>query len=378
MKKTIFLLLALLLAVSAQAQKMHAFIFANTFNRSIGTSVTHDFENIKIEFKTISQYIGYELVTHYYSGSSFSLRNLQLELQNFQCSPQDVVVFYYSGHGIRAFNDQSKFPRMVMVSNEPVTTTDCFPLSDVRNSLIRRNPRLTVILGDLCNSIDSGFVASPGRISKGATILSKEPRSVYSDLFLKMKGTVVACSSQLGETSAAYPSGGLFTLAFKQALQTMVSGNNQASWNSLLSLSKSLTANTSRQKQNPYYEINLVEATANEPSTSQNTAPANAPFTTTASNDQIETALISIGCEKNENSRISAIPSTLRTFFASENAKIEVVGRDGETVVGTYRAADYLEQLSIAYKLVNVVRVNEKLDSKGKIVYLKLHEMYNP
>lgn len=82
--------------------------------------------------------------------------------------------------------------------------------------------------------------------------------------------------------------------------------------------------------------------------------------------------------KKNENSRISAIPSTLRTFFASENAKIEVVGRDGETVVGTYRAADYLEQLSIAYKLVNVVRVNEKLDSKGKIVYLKLHEMYNP
>ena len=75
-------------------------------------------------------------------------------------------------------------------------------------------------------------------------------------------------------------------------------------------------------------------------------------------------------------SRINLIKSTLNKFFASPKAKVEVIGRDGETVVTTKYAEDYLDYLSIAHNLVNVVKVSASTSSDGRVTSLKVHEMY--
>lgn len=387
-KKFIAIILwGFILVHPTNSQTLHAIIFANTkcpgensSSMGIGPSVTCDYQRMKIEFETMASFLNYKKDFQWYEGSPshFCRTNLESALNNLSCGKDDIVIFYCSGHGGRSPQEtQDPFPWMQLVVDPyhtPWAASHYFSLSQVLKKIKAKQPRLSIVLGDLCNSLSNAIPQKEIPEMKGATKISKAPCDFYKDLFLKVKGSIIASSSKPGETSAAYEDGGAFTICFTEALQIMVSNNMKPDWNILLNNAKLRTSNMTDGEQNPIFETNLQKV-SDMPTI--HTIDQGLQTTQPENYSNIDEYLTAIGSSNTPiKERISLVNTTLNKFFASPQAKIEVVGKDGKTIVSTKYAAMYLNNLSITRNLVKVIAVNQSESNKGKLTYLKVHEMY--
>lgn len=375
-----------IMIIPANSQTLHAIIFANTKcpgekpgSMGIGPSVTCDYQRMKIEFETMASFLNYKKDFQWYEGSpsNFCRTKLETALNNLSCGNDDIVIFYYSGHGGRSPQEkQDQFPWMQLVVDPyrtPWNASQYYSLSQVLNRIKAKRPRLTIVLGDLCNSLSNAIPQKDVPEMKGATKMSKAPCDFYRDLFLKVKGSIIASSSKPGETSAACEEGGAFTICFTEALQIMVSNNMEPDWNILLEGAKRRTSKSTEGRQNPVYETQL-QAVSDIPNTSTN---GQQPSSTINEEGDIACYLTAIGSSTTSiKDRINLVNQTLSKFFSTPQAKVEIVGRDGKTVVATKYASTYLNNLSIARNLVKVMNVDQTAGSNGKLTYLKVHEMY--
>lgn len=393
--KRIFLLslMNLLIGLSANAQTLHAIIFANTKspgdpNRpgdvGIGPSVTVDLERMSLEMTTIASFINYNLKKYYYydTPDRFSRNSLLNVLNNLSCGKDDIVFFYYSGHGGRYANEESDYPEMILrVPYGSATSDEVYPLYDVYKKVMSKSPRLTIVLGDLCNSVWKDAYKDYSS-SKGASVKSTPVCDIYKNLFLNVKGGVIATSSKPGQTSGALLDiGGLFTASFLDCLGLAVNQEINVSWDILLEAAKSVVQkrawpDDNGELQTPVYST--VDLTISDPPTTsvaQHTQTTSNDAQTTAK-DNLADALTLIANDRNElKVRISNISSILSRYF-NPQAKVQVVGRDCKTIVNTTMVGNYLNYLSIATKMEQVMVIDEKKDANGKITYLKVHEMH--
>lgn len=104
------LALCMLHAGEAFSQSLHAIVFADTNDPSIGSGDKQDFVNMTMEMSTIASATGLHLEKYFYSGFNCSKSNLMGVLDRLQTSSGDVVMFYYSGHGTRSVQDESDYP----------------------------------------------------------------------------------------------------------------------------------------------------------------------------------------------------------------------------------------------------------------------------
>lgn len=399
MKNFILAILLLYMPISAIGQTFHAIIFANTKSpgdpnnpedTGIGPSVMVDFQRMSLEMTTIAKSIGYTLKKYYYydTPEKFSRNSLEHVLTNLKCSPNDIVFFFYSGHGGRAVNEQTDFPEMVLkVPYGAANISQLYPLYNVYTRLKSKSPRLTIVVGDLCNSTIKGLYRNSDN-SKGATILSKGTCDVYKNLFLNVKGGLIAASSKPGETSGCaieringefVQAGGYLTCTFLDVLQYCVSQGRDVSWNELLDNAIALTREYTDNKQTPIYlpELSVVPApstTDATDSTPQMPTPSNDD--TTNQQDNLAYALSMVGNQNvSKLDRIRDI-SNAKKYFASTQTHVQVVGFDNNTVVNTCSATEYLNYLSIATNMESVVVLDTKKDASGKITYAKVHEIH--
>lgn len=397
MKKKIilFALLSVMGLSMAKGQTLHAIIFANTdcpgnpadpTDQGIGPSVENDFYCMKIEMSTIATFIGYSLDLNTFTGSqeNFCRRNLESVINNLECGKDDIVFFYYSGHGSRSVKEKTDFPQMNLVVDPYRTRVEeqeaNYPIYNVLQRIREKNPRLTIVMGDLCNSVANWVTpkeASPA--SKGPTIKSDAPCRFYKELFLGVKGYLIASSSQPGETSLGYDDGGAFTKSFRSVLQLMVTDNMSPDWNLLMNKSIDATREMTRNRQTPIYEPGLQKIDPTDVEVQEQPVVTAQEENVTADNEvEIGKYLTAIGSEANsESMRIKLSDNALARLFASPKVKVEVVGRDGKTIVSTKIAGSYLGWLSITTGLEQVMVVDSKVDASNKLTYLKVHEMYN-
>lgn len=398
MKKILILIsLCLLVVAPVCSQTLHAIIFANTKSpgnpndprdTGIGPSVTVDFERMGIEMTSISSFIGYNLKKYYYYDTQerFSRKSLLNVLNNLACGKDDIVFFYYSGHGLRAENEETQYPEMVLkVPYGPASVHELYPLYDVYKKIKEKHPRLTIVMGDLCNSTIKGFYRSTDT-AKGASVKSSTACDVYKNLFLNVKGGLIATSSKPGQTSgcAFYKdgtqAGGIFTVGFLECLGACVSQGQAVNWDTLLEGATAFSIKISEgmgNKQTPVYSTkDLVVAEAPLQSSTQSQPPTS-DDTQTMEQDDVAGALSSIANDQNSRmSRIKNIQPTLSRYFASSQSMIQVVGRDSKTIVNTTTASSYLNYLSIATNMEQVMVIEEKKNDNGRISYLKVHEMH--
>lgn len=369
MKIIVLFIFACIASLQTYGQTFHAIIFANTKNPGIGESVVEDYQKMRIEFKSIANFIGYNYKSYEFKDENFNRNNLERTINNLSCSPDDIVFFYYSGHGGRSSRDRTEYPQMLLLVDERQggdERTDMYPIFNVKERIKEKNPRLTIVMGDLCNSIPEGDWITPKSIGTGPTMKTSVKSQFYKDLFFNMKGDIIVSSSKPGETSAAYPFGGAYTHAFLYVLQSMVSNNLDANWNTLLEVTRRYTADN--YKQTPIFQINVKEeGNQVQPVTHEQEF----------SSDDLEGGLTLLGrSSTNQLVRIRLIDKILSQYFSSPNVKVEVVGKDGKTIVSTKYANDYLNYLSIARNLEQVIEVDAKRDTGGRLTYLKVHEMY--
>lgn len=397
------------------AQTFHAIIFADTTDPSIGEGDKNDFINMSMEFSTIAAATGMQLKTYYYKDERCSHDNLVELLSTMQTKPEDIIFFYYSGHGTRSSNDDSDFPQMCLASRYD---SHFYPLEKTLAKLASLPSRLRIVLGDCCNSVVEG-VTPKDYASKGVTVLTKEPVNAYRSLFCNLRGNVIASGSQRGEASLTMTFGGrprgVFTKNFLDVLQEVAKDGLDVAWDDIMRNTQKKTQEMTRDygEHTPVYVVKINEGTEEE-EVKNDEAPQNTTVITdaqqeelgsqsatvqeassTASNQDSETntqpapqavdntpsaveVFTYIANEKCDiDKRIALMPKALKAYFSTPSAKVEVVGRNGITIVATEKAEDFLLRLSTSHRLINIAEVDSNTDADGKYTYLKVHEIYS-
>lgn len=242
------------------AATLHAIFVIDTGDKNIGSMVARDLGIVGDEVQRVSLETGLALNDRVYKGADFTIENVKGAIQSVAPGPDDVIFFYYSGHGFRTPPKKSDWPYFFFHSDRTID------FGWVTDTLKAKEARLVIALVDACNNVASVQVREE---QKGGADAGAKAADGYKKLFLRHKGYVAGASSIPGETSTATSSGSLFTLSFLKALRDEI-GQQEPSWDSLMKVaagSRLTHQSTSGQSysQKPFYAMSVSRIAAVPP-----------------------------------------------------------------------------------------------------------------
>lgn len=397
MKKILSIVLLCIACMTANAQGViRSIIFADNNDSRIGKGVQCNLDGILEEIDIISSCTGIDAAAPIvYEQFKCSPGNLRQCIKNFKCGTNDIVLFFYFGHGMRSKSDKSEFPQMCL-GTDFSRQNEWIPLEDVKNVIQKQNPRFLLVFGDLCNSSDYGVSPKYGVLtSAGPSEINSKMNEAMKRLFVNCRGTVIACGSKAHEASwydnRYTVGGGFFTMAFMAELEDYTMKNANADWNTLMSKVQSSVLNRTKKYrqedsdftlQTPHFRVNV---TYNGSTTQQNTTMKDKQITedNNRNNPQINIdkkdlhdALVEIANENNSPSARLSLRQSVLSRFANGSVIVDLMGRNGTFTVSSEKASDFIDRISTAFYLKNISILECQKDSNGKVTYLKVHEIY--
>lgn len=251
--------------------KLHFIMVANTEDPRIGASVKKDVTNIYSEIKDVATFLKLPLNMVEISGTKFGKESVETAINNLKPGPDDIVIFYYSGHGYA--NDQQSAQTYPQFDLRQSRFDDIYVatlnVAEVASRIKAKNARLNIIISDCCNS-SLGTLKPEGKSFALTTksLLSWD-RSFCSSLFMNSRGTVLATAAKKGQYAYGNSDvGGYFTSNLVTAMEKYLSKFQSAAptWDKIiaeaqtttvsLSLTNLCTAATSC-RQDPVYNVDV-------------------------------------------------------------------------------------------------------------------------
>lgn len=230
---------------------MHLFVVANTAVGDIGQSCEIDKRNFISEFEGVGEALGINVETYVVEDDNYSKSTVLSTLDRIQPDDDDIILFFYTGHGFR-WNDQTdRYPYLDLRENsyQPINDQTSMSFSSLYQSLVAKGARLTVVLSNCCNSnvginqmTSSTFLVTMSNQNYELENLSK--------LLLESSGSVLATAASPNEYAwCNTANGGFFTNSFLQAFRQEISvlNNDEVDWDGIL---QNAIAST-RQKTSP-------------------------------------------------------------------------------------------------------------------------------
>ncbi|MDQ1089710.1 caspase family protein [Siphonobacter sp. SORGH_AS_1065] len=234
--KRLFLLLFWCIAQTIQAQTLHAVFVADTKDESLATACERDLEVMHRQLAQAASAMSYRLNDQTISRDLFTTQQLAQVLDKLQVESQDVVFFYYTGHGYNLSGRQDVFP-ILHIQKDENQLKDNPALRDIHAILKKKNARLCITLGDCCNQISHntrGMIGRKPAIGE-LTLTNDSLNAAYRKLFLETSGDVLITSSKPPQNSFAHPdSGSYYTRVFDEALELASRYNRDITWETLL------------------------------------------------------------------------------------------------------------------------------------------------
>lgn len=379
MKRLSIMLLTCICVIQfANAQKLHKIIFTATDDRKIGSSVKVDNDRANDEIDAIAGYIGYEVIDYVYNSNKCTKQNLLKVLNGLNCSSQDIVFFYYSGHGVHPDGArEDKFPQMCLNTN---IESLFVPVRQVEEIIRSKGPRLRIIITDCCNNVNSSVtVKSLIDSGKGATIVKGNVADNYRRLFVNARGKVMATSSKLEQTSGcAYyqdgsDAGGIYSCFFWDILLKYCEETNAPTWNTIINTTKSEVSKFTKQEQIPDDALDVtgdVGSVANSGTIPPTPTPSPSPSNATTSD--LSQALAQL-LTYDTDTRLAKINGILQSCFHGDGTVV-TVGRNLKTIVEFENAATFLRRIATNKNILKINIIKEETDQNGK-PYITVHEM---
>lgn len=369
MRKGLLLIISLLIAVSVQSQTFHAVIFADTYDEVIGESCLHDYEGMEVSFATMARASSMQLKSYAYRDYQFTRDNLNRIIEEIQCGPDDVIFFYYSGHGVRAEAERSQWPQLCFGHEEEgiiyKKEGDFLPMEQLQVDLNKKNARLCVLMADCCNEVIPGLKSKP--VSRGGATLFTKPENaykVYQQFFREVKGSVMVTSSSPGEQALGDEDGGYFTNAFLEEFSNAVNSGTAVNWEGLLRNSAKTTHSMVTNPDKMYF-----------PQFQVSVAPYQMPPLVAKQTPDLGDQVAGLTNKKVSTSeRVKKIDPVYSELFAS-GALVEVYAQSG-VLLEREEAKDFLKRIVLSRKLVDVVTLDIEQNDQGKVQLLKVHEIY--
>ncbi len=395
MKKLSIIILLMLgtYAMQVNAKTIHWLTFIDTTDKYVGEI---DQNTRKILYArwidlvnaTLSEQ-GYNVNIIDVYGSKTSPENCKNIVNDLDCGSEDIVMFYYVGHGTENSNT-SKYPLMHMAQSN---VNKFVPLSWVHNTLKKKGARLTITIGMCCNARQG----APGRIAPtfttnyGNSYVDQEMSESIKKMFLNYKGDMIITSASPAESSWACDSNigptDFFTLNLLIQFNNVLPDKSNPDWESMMREIKQSVYDDVRghegiqrqspgSTQTPIWDSNL--SAANRPTKTKPTPPTETPTPkddkTIMKTDLGRVLSFISSTNVDELQRISAIEK-IKPAFAS-NLTVRIMSQDGNVVVDREPISTFLGRIATSRLLMNVSVVDFNVNQNGQISSLRVREVY--
>lgn len=214
----------------SMAQRVHAVLVAHTLDPTIGTGAAESKTNIASFLENVKTLTGLDVASTEVDGSNFNCQSIIEAISSLNVSANDVVFFYYAGHGFRRDSSQTQFPEFYCSAPGEATET----LSQAVDSIRAKQPRLIIAIADACNKITE----PPPQAAAQAPGREVDRKRALLHLFKDYRGTLIMSGAIPGEYSwymtAGSSLGGFFTNQLLEAISQNInrSGPN-VSWEAI-------------------------------------------------------------------------------------------------------------------------------------------------
>ena len=132
--------MATAIAQTSSAQTLHALVAGCTNDPSIGKGAKQNVADVSNLLQSAAAAMDCEFDFEVFEDPQCTKANVINWINNLDIEKDDVVVFFYSGHGGRALNDSDPFPQMCM--NNPRRQDLFMPVAQVDKLIAAKSPRL--------------------------------------------------------------------------------------------------------------------------------------------------------------------------------------------------------------------------------------------
>lgn len=226
--------------------KLHLLVVANTFDDSIGKACQKDMARAIKFFSGIKDFLGIKFEFDTVSGKKYNRKNLENGIKNLaNAAPNDIIVFYYSGHGFRQKGDTRRPPYIDLRPNydENPNNLNSMSIADIYQTISAMPARFKLVLSDCCNDLSKTYnaKAKPPGNTKGNLSWSTQN---CADLFLNAKrSSILATAAEPGQLATCNDNfGGFFSYSFLNAIENQLNYfKSNPTWEKIITDTKSNT-----------------------------------------------------------------------------------------------------------------------------------------
>ncbi len=225
---------------------MHLIILANTLDSAIGKTCNIDMYNVTALFTDLSEQMGITIDRQYIYGKSFSIKSLNDALDKLKPKPNDMVIFYYSGHGFRYPQTKTKYPNIDLTTSLKQPLEGNFlNMEDIYKRIVAKGARLNLVFSDCCNEKLGALKPSGPELiatkSPGRRLSIDNCKALF---FSPNKFSLLATAADVNQYASGNPSvGGFFSWHLKSSLEMHTSKlKTNVSWLQVLNEARINTA----------------------------------------------------------------------------------------------------------------------------------------
>lgn len=401
MKKFFLFVLISLVALASNAQTIHWLTFIDTKDPNVGSL---DITGRNVLYNHFVHVVnaaltekGYNSVIHDIYGTELSPQRCIKEVKDLKCKPEDIIVFYYIGHGTHAIGEDNPYPQMLLGSTNE---EEFVPLKWVHNELSSKGGRLTVSIGMCCNVLQPVTPKSAPNyaVNYGNISLTDTERDAIQRMFLSYKGNFLLSSASVGQSSLGGPTPlgdmDLFTAVMVSFFEDMAY-DGALDWNDLFTEVRNVVHNVTGGRQTPFWENNLSPAKivdskkTEEPNTkSAESKGSNNENTVTSSKKSSTLNLDDSNAVSNYLSDFFDYIIDTRNKFGdrvnkaeelknlfSNGAVVRMLPQDGNTIIDRENIESFLGRISTSRLIIKIAPIQYKHNGT-KITELRVKEMY--
>lgn len=216
----------------AYGRTLHLVMVAATSDSKLGSFAKRDLEKMTYIFTVMQRGLGYKMDSTVLRDSLYTREKVAQTIKELKADSNDVIVFYYSGHGFN-YGRKNPYPSMILM-NDPYKqrartyVKNSISLDDVYKTIIVKGAKTNIILGDCCNSdIDSVNNFSMERLFNAGKDVFDFDFEKCRELFVDKGVSVLNTATSKGEVASTGRDGSFFTTSFYGSMLDLLTRSNK-------------------------------------------------------------------------------------------------------------------------------------------------------
>jgi hypothetical protein len=243
---------------------LHFISVTNTEDDQIGQTCAIDKKMTNKIFSSIATVLQIPFDAKEITGTEFNKRNVLNAINSTNPGDNDIIIFYYSGHGFSKTNDPNLFPYLDLRVNTLTQklADEEINIEEIYRMIKAKKGRVKLVLSDCCNWGETmKNVISPNVASIRSSSLNLNPANCQALFMSPEPVSYLITAASKGEVSAGtLAQGGFFTSQFKGSLEKYMGMGftDKFSWMDIVTGTQALTKTIAEGVSCPQPENNAI------------------------------------------------------------------------------------------------------------------------